>query len=99
MLLSERLQSCIPGLYLSEDNRNTWNKTNTDVPGSTFTQRIPDGRGSERISIQYITPIPGIDADPRFNSAERRNENYPRCGIAGYRGDLCSEKTIATESG
>ncbi|MGH9969446.1 MAG: RHS repeat-associated core domain-containing protein [Pyrinomonadaceae bacterium] len=63
-----------PGLYLPEDNKNAWNKTNTDVLGSTFTQRISDGRGSERISIRYITPIPGIDADPRFNSAERRNE-------------------------
>lgn len=63
-----------PGFYLPEDNVNQWNRANTDVLGSTYTQRISDGRGGERISIQYITPIPGIDVDPRFNSAERRNE-------------------------
>lgn len=61
-----------PGLYQPTDNKNTWNKSNTDVLGSTFSQRITDGRGSERISIQYITPIPGIDI--RFSSPERLNE-------------------------
>jgi RHS repeat-associated protein len=61
-----------PGLYEPTDNRNQWNKYNTDVIGSTRSQGITDGRGSERISIQYVTPIPGIEI--RTRSPERLNE-------------------------
>jgi hypothetical protein len=61
-----------PGLYRPTDNTNEWNKANTDVLGSTRNQRISDGRGSERITLKYITPIPAIDI--RFSSPERLNE-------------------------
>jgi hypothetical protein len=49
-------------------NKNDWGAGNTELRGSTFLQNITDGRGSERISIKYITPIPAGDLDSRFNS-------------------------------
>lgn len=33
----------------------------TDVSGQTYTQAISDGRGSERIRIQFVSPIPAVD--------------------------------------
>jgi hypothetical protein len=61
-----------PGLYRPTGNKNEWNKYNTDVLGSSRSQQITDGRGSERITLKYITPIPAIDI--RFSSSERLNE-------------------------
>jgi RHS repeat-associated protein len=63
-----------PGLFGPTNNHNSLNPFGTAVTGSTFLQGISDGRGAERISIQFITPIPAIDIDPRLNSQERRNE-------------------------
>jgi RHS repeat-associated protein len=63
-----------PGLYGPTENHNNLNPSGSAVTSSTYYQGISDGRGGERVSIRFITPIPGIDADPRFNSLERRNE-------------------------
>ncbi len=50
-----------PALFGPTDNKNEYNKFGLDVLGSTFSQKISDGRGSERVSIQYLTPIPNIE--------------------------------------
>jgi RHS repeat-associated protein len=63
-----------PGVYRPTDNHNNLNPSGTAVTSSTYYQGITDGRGGERVGIQFITPIPAIDADSRFNSLERRNE-------------------------
>jgi hypothetical protein len=63
-----------PGLYGPTDNHNDLNPSHTAAVTSTYYQGISDGRGGERVSIRYLTPIPAIDVDPRFNSQERRNE-------------------------
>jgi hypothetical protein len=69
-----------PGLFLPSENQNQLNSTSTAVTGSTQYQGISDGRGGERISIQYITPIPAIDASPKFNSPARLQENAHDAG-------------------
>jgi len=63
-----------PGLYRPTENYNNLNPSGTAITSSSYYQGISDGRGGERVGIQFITPIPGIDADPRFNSLEWRNE-------------------------
>jgi hypothetical protein len=64
-----------PGLFQPTDPQHTWNKERTDIVGSTTTQKITDGRGSERITIKFLTPIRGIEVSPLSgNSAERLNE-------------------------
>ena len=50
-----------PGLYGPTGNVNSLNQFGTAVTGSTYNQAITNGSGTERISIQYITPIPAID--------------------------------------
>ncbi len=50
-----------PGLRGPTDNQNILNSTGTRVTGSIFSQAITNGSGTERISIQFITPIPAID--------------------------------------
>ena len=53
-----------PRLFLPEDNTNTWNRANTDVLGSTFSQRISDGRavnGSASVILhRYLRLISDI---------------------------------------
>jgi RHS repeat-associated protein len=61
-----------PGLYSPTQNKNTFNATNTKLLGATQYQGITDGRGGERISFQYITPIPAIDLYGK--TAERQND-------------------------
>lgn len=63
-----------PGLFGPTQNQNFLNSSKTSVTDSTYLQGISDGRGGERVSIHFITPIPAIDVDPRFNSQERRND-------------------------
>jgi RHS repeat-associated protein len=50
-----------PGLYGPTGNQNSLNQFGTAVVGSTFNQAISNGSGTERVTIQYITPIPAID--------------------------------------
>ena len=50
-----------PGLYAPTGNQNSLNQSGTAVVGSTFNQAISNGSGTERVTIQYITPIPAID--------------------------------------
>ncbi len=50
-----------PGLGDPFDIRNQFNAARTDALGSTFSQPISDGRGSERIRLQFVTPIPAVD--------------------------------------
>jgi RHS repeat-associated protein len=50
-----------PGLLAPTGNQNSLNRFGTAVVGSTFNQAISNGSGTERVTIQYITPIPAID--------------------------------------
>jgi RHS repeat-associated protein len=61
-----------PGLNSPTQNKNTFNATNTKLLGATQYQGITDGRGGERISFQYITPIPAIDLYGK--TADRQND-------------------------
>lgn len=50
-----------PGLYPPTGNQNSLDQFGTAVVGSTINQAISNGSGTERITIQYVTPIPAID--------------------------------------
>jgi len=69
-----------PGLFQPTENLNLFNPDQTLVLGSTQYQGISDGRGGERVSFQYITPIPAIDVDSRFNSRARINDTTHEAG-------------------
>ena len=69
-----------PGLFQPTENQNQFNATHSQVLGATQYQGISDGRGGERITFQYITPIPAIDVDSRFNSPTRINDTTHDAG-------------------
>jgi RHS repeat-associated protein len=68
----EAAAGLFPGLYGPTGNQNMLNPSGTAVVGSTFNQAITNGSGTERITIQYITPIPAIDLFGK--SAEGRSD-------------------------
>jgi hypothetical protein len=70
-----------PVLFKPSEDDNHWNPNRTELQGATQYQKISDGRGGERITFQYITPIPAIDADPRFNSPARFNDTAHEAGF------------------
>lgn len=49
------------GLFPPSRNHNDFNPAGTQATGATQYQGITDGRGGERITFHYITPIPAID--------------------------------------
>jgi hypothetical protein len=59
-----------PGLYGPTDNQNSLNASGTRVTGSTRSQGITDGSGTERVTIQFITPIPAIDLFGKSQAAQ-----------------------------
>jgi RHS repeat-associated protein len=58
-----------PGLSQPTNVNNATNPSGTRFTGETFDQRISDGRGSERVTIQFNTPIPAVDIFTRGRQA------------------------------
>jgi len=50
-----------PGLNPPTQNQNAYSPAGTRLTGATQYQGITDGRGGERVTFQYITPVPAID--------------------------------------
>jgi hypothetical protein len=61
-------------------NKNDWGAGNTELRGTTRFQDITDGRGSERVTIRYITPIPAADLDSRFNTQQHIKDAFQDAG-------------------
>ena len=59
-----------PGLSGPTDNQNITNERGTRITGSIFNQAITNGSGTERITIQFITPVPAIDLFGRSPAAQ-----------------------------
>jgi hypothetical protein len=67
-----------PGFLPPTGNQNTWGQAGTVWNGSTFSQAISNGSGAERVSIQFITPIPAVDLFGK--SASARNDTAHDAG-------------------
>jgi len=51
-----------PGLNGPTGDQSTFDQFGTAWVGSTFNQAISNGSGTERVTIQFITPIPAADS-------------------------------------
>jgi len=76
----QKAAGLFPGLLQPSENKNDYNPAGTRALGGSQYQGISDGRGGERISFQYITPIPAVDVDSRFNSRDRINDTTHDAG-------------------
>lgn len=72
-----------PGLYGPTDNTNTWDEFHINELGSTYSQQITNGSGTERISIQYITPIPAIDLQGKTQAQRQEIANDAGSRVTG----------------
>ena len=57
-----------PGLLGPTDSYNIWNTSSTKLKGQAWNQAIVGG-GTERITMNYVTPIPAIDYKFKGQSA------------------------------